>query len=103
MSFFEIHTPGGSWLGSWAILPISYIICSFPSSNFGILVTHVETASTLLCLLLHHLGNLHVHVEELGGASVEADALALVELALAVVVGNALLCADSRQAGIVKY
>jgi hypothetical protein len=40
-----------------------------------------------------------VDVEEFGGAAVEADALALVEVALAVVGGHALLCADPREAG----
>ena len=37
-----------------------------------------------LALLLHELRDLHVGVEELGGAPVETDALALVKLALAV-------------------
>lgn len=46
-----------------------------------------------LALLLHDLADLHRCVEELGCATVEADGLALVELALAVVVGNALLLA----------
>lgn len=46
-----------------------------------------------LALLLHDLADLHRCVEELGCATVEADRLALVELALAVVVGNALLLA----------
>jgi hypothetical protein len=71
-----------------------------PSSRSGILVAQVEaaTSASCLCLLLHHLGDLHVDVEELGGASVEANALALVKLALAVVVGDALLCADSGKA-----
>lgn len=38
-------------------------------------------------------------VEELCGAAVEAHALALVELALTVVIGYALLLADLVQAG----
>lgn len=46
-----------------------------------------------LALLLHNLADLHRRVEELCGAAVEADGLALVELALAVVVGDALLLA----------
>lgn len=46
-----------------------------------------------LTLLLHDLADLHRCVEELGCATVEADGLALVELALAVVGGDALLLA----------
>lgn len=53
----------------------------------GLGATHGRT------LLLHNLANLHRRVEELGGAAVEADGLALVELALAVVGGDALLLA----------
>lgn len=55
-----------------------------------------ETAAALLALahrlalLLHNLADLHRRVEELGGAAVEADGLALVELAFAVVGGDAL-------------
>ena len=51
-----------------------------------------------LALLLHNLADLHGRVEELGGTPVEADRLALVELALAVVVGDALLLARLLQA-----
>ncbi len=48
-------------------------------------------------LLLHNLTDLHRGVEELGGAAVEADGLALVELALAVVGGDALFLARLLQ------
>lgn len=41
-------------------------------------------------------------VKELGGAAVEANALALVELALAVVGGDALCLADLVQAMVVQ-
>src|SRR6478736_1462430 len=53
-----------------------------------------------LALLLHNLADLHRCIEELGCATVEADRLALVELALAVIVRNALLLArllETRQ------
>lgn len=46
-----------------------------------------------LALLLHNLRDLHRGVEELCGAAVEADGLALVELGLAVVGGDALFLA----------
>lgn len=51
-----------------------------------------------LALLLHDFANLHGRVEELCGAAVEADGLALVELALAVVGGDALFLASLLQA-----
>lgn len=51
-----------------------------------------------LALLLHDFANLHGGVEELCGAAVEADGFALVELALAVVGGDALFLASLLQA-----
>lgn len=51
------------------------------------------TALLRTALRLHNLADLHRRVEELCGAAVEADGLALVELALAVVGGDALLLA----------
>jgi hypothetical protein len=62
-----------------------------------------QTAATLLlaahglALLLHDLADLDARIEELGRAAVEADGLALVELALAVVGGNALLLAGGLE------
>ena len=56
-----------------------------PSASRSEPETTTPTALLLLGLLLEYLGDLHVNVEELGGAAVEADALALVEVALAVV------------------
>lgn len=50
-------------------------------------------AALRLALLLHDLTDLDARVEELGGAAVEADGLALVEFGLAVVGGDALLLA----------
>lgn len=50
-----------------------------------------------LALLLHDLADLHRGIEEFGGAAVEADGFALVELALAVVGGHALLLAGLLQ------
>lgn len=50
-----------------------------------------------LALLLHDLADLHGGIEELCGAAVEADGLALVEIALAVVGRNALLLAGLLQ------
>ena len=47
---------------------------------------------------LHELVRLHVRLEELGGAAVKTDGLALVDLALAVVLGDALLGADLGKA-----
>ena len=44
----------------------------------------------ILRVLLHLLADAHVDVEELAHAAVQADALALIELGLAVVVGYAL-------------
>lgn len=51
-----------------------------------------------LLLVLHDIRDLHVDVEEFGGAAIEAHALALVELALAVLGGDALLLADLVEA-----
>ena len=51
-------------------------------------------AAAGLHLLLDLVRDLLLGFEELGGAPVEADGLALIELALAVVLGNALLRAD---------
>lgn len=48
-----------------------------------------------LTLLLHNLANLHARIEELGCATIQADGLALVKLALAVIGRNALLLARS--------
>lgn len=67
-----------------------------PALSFLELPGLEETATALLALahrlalLLHNLADLHRRVEELGGAAVEADGLALVELAFAVVGGDAL-------------
>lgn len=44
------------------------------------------------------LGHLHVDIEELGGTPVETDALALIELGLAVVVRDTLLLAGFCEA-----
>lgn len=60
-------------------------------------------AASLLRLLLQDLGHLHVDVEELGSAAVEADALALVQIALAVVVGHALLGAGLGETADATY
>lgn len=57
-------------------------------------------AAESLTLLLHNLADLHRRVEELCGATVEADGLALVELALAVVVGDTLLLARVLETAI---
>lgn len=59
--------------------------------------TSASRASSCLRFLLHELGYFQVHVEELGSASVEADTLALVQVAFAVIIGDALLCADFRE------
>jgi hypothetical protein len=48
--------------------------------------------------LLHLLANLDVDVEELGDTAVQADRLALVQVALAVVGGDALLGAGLGEA-----
>lgn len=53
-------------------------------------------------LALHLLANLDVDVEELGHAAVEADRLALVEVAFAVISGDTLLGAGLGQAVIAK-
>lgn len=50
-------------------------------------------------LALHLLGNLDVDLEELADTAVEANGLALVELALAVLRGNALLGAGVDEPG----
>lgn len=59
-----------------------------------------EAANTALLaggLSLHLLGDLDVDLEELADATVEADGLALVEVTLAIGVGNALLGAGLDQ------
>lgn len=63
------------------------------SSQAGILHATEATNTALLTggLSLHLLGDLDVDLEELADATVEADGLALVEIALAVGVGNTLL------------
>lgn len=45
---------------------------------------HASSASPSLCLTLHLLADLDVNLKELGDAAVETDALALVEIGLAV-------------------
>lgn len=50
-----------------------------------------------LTLRLHDLADLDARVEKFGGAAVEADGFALVELALAVVCGDALLLAHGLE------
>lgn len=59
----------------------------------------------LVCLALHLFGNLDVDFEELGHAAVEADRLALVEIAFAVVLWNAFLgaCVDKSVEMSVSY
>lgn len=61
---------------------------------------HETHAATLLAggFTLHLLADLDVDVEELGHAAVEADRLALVEVAFAVVGGDTLLSAGLSQA-----
>lgn len=59
--------------------------------------TALRSSTHGLALLLHDLADLHGGIEELCGAAVEADGLALVELALAVVGRNALLLAGLLQ------
>ena len=61
---------------------------------------HAAAASAAhsLALLLHNLANLHRRIEKLGGATVEADGFALVELALAVVGRDTLFLARLLQA-----
>lgn len=61
--------------------------------------TWSTTASSALCLRLglQLLGDLHLDVEELGGAAVDADTLALVEVTLTVVGWDALLHAGAGE------
>lgn len=56
---------------------------------------HSKTHAALSAsgITLHLLADLDVDVEELADAAVEADGLALVQLAFAVVVGDTFLCA----------
>jgi len=56
----------------------------------------------LLTVLLHELVGLHVRLEELRRAAVEADGFALVDLAFAVVGGDALSGADLGEAGLIE-
>lgn len=72
--------------------PSARIILSAPSG------TTAAAPHLTRLLVLHDVRDLHVDVEELGGAAVEAHALALVELALAVVGRDALLLAHPVQA-----
>lgn len=65
--------------------------------------TRLHEAATLLVgvgLALHLLADLDVDIEELGHTTVEADRLALVEVAFAVIGGDALLGAGLGQAMI---
>ncbi len=54
--------------------------------------------STLLRVLLEYLRDLHMDIKELGRTSVETDALALVQLRLPVIVGNAFQCTGLGEA-----
>lgn len=77
-------------------------LCSFPNSchpPFHHLCAEHASATTslpLVRLALHLLGDLDVDFKELGYAAVQAYGLALVQVALAVCVGDALLgaCVD---------
>lgn len=62
---------------------------AYASLESSLIVQH----SALLCgrFSLHLLGHLDVHLEELGDTAVQTDGLALVEFALAVGIGDALL------------
>lgn len=70
-------------------------------SRCGLEKTTALLATHSLSLLLHNLANLHGRIEELCGAAVEADGFALVELAFAVVGGDALLLARLLEAAVV--
>jgi hypothetical protein len=62
---------------------------------------HAKAHTTTLLLtsaLLHLLANLNVDIEELGDTAVQADGLALVQIALAVVGGDTLLGAGLGEA-----
>lgn len=62
---------------------------------------HAKAHTTTLLLtsaLLHLLANLDVDIEELGDTAVQADRLALVQVALAVVGGDTLLGAGLGEA-----
>lgn len=69
----------------------------FHSSNRCDSILHAETHATTVLLgigggfALHLLADLDVDIEELGDAAVQADGFALVEIAFAVVGGDALL------------
>lgn len=60
---------------------------------------HAHTALSAGSIALHLLADLDVDVEELADAAVEADGLALVQLAFAVVVGDAFLGAGLGETG----
>ena len=70
-----------------------------PSQEIS-LSTRLEAHATLvgIGLALHLLADLDVDIKELGHAAVEADGLALVEVAFAVIGGNTLLGAGLSQA-----
>jgi len=73
-------------------------MCCFVGMSVESSTLHAtETTDTALLassLSLHLLGDLDVDLEELADATVEADGLALVKVALAVAVGDALLGAS---------
>jgi hypothetical protein len=81
--------------------PVKEVVLLFGPSLNQSLTTESKAAAAAsaaipsLGFVLHLLWHLHVDVEELGGASVKTHALALVEVAFAVVVGNALLGTDT--------
>lgn len=61
---------------------------------------HAHAALSVGSLTLHLLADLDVDIEELGDTAVEADGLALVEVTLAVVDGDALAGAGLSEAAI---
>lgn len=84
-------------------IPIDHIVF-LSSGNRCDSILHAETHATTVLLsigggfALHLLADLDVDIEELGDTAVQADGFALVEIAFAVVGGNALLGAGLGEA-----
>jgi hypothetical protein len=94
----------GSLEALWPLFVVVILVFVLLSLHRHPFLEHAAATApaALRRLLLHVLRHAHMHGKELGGAAVQADALALVELALAVIGGHALGRAGLDEAGCVS-